>query len=123
MINHLNDIFQVADDREQSDFAMAYYSPKFFWVMRDVDSKILDSKGNPVTPNQHLETVLTSVESTPKNSPTIKVRQNILNIFKKRESLVFPNVKKAKGIKDLTPHSLTQIYKLRERIYSKTTPK
>lgn len=51
MVNHLNEIFQVADDREQSDFAMAYYAPNLFWVMRDVDATILDSNGNAVTPN------------------------------------------------------------------------
>lgn len=119
MMNNLSQIFQAADDQEQSEFTLSYYAPKLIWTLRDFDTEDLSKNGKKLSANEYLEEILT--EAKPGSSPeTLKIRQQIVNNLKRRECFVFPKYNGATNFIDLPDDFIKSILFLRERVYSKS---
>ena len=116
-IKTLTNFFQVAEehDAEQNDFNMVYYAPKLLWIIRDSESLGRDSLGKAVIADQHLDYALHTKSIAGSNTDT---QSKINEYIKSRECISFPGLKNSN-----TEEYESMIFKLRERIFSKSTCK
>lgn len=62
---------------------LAYFTPKFLWLLRDFTLEIQNSKGQKITANEYLENSLS--EDKFKGDQNKKIRRSLLNYFRDRD--------------------------------------
>lgn len=120
-ITSLSGIISVSEDELQSDYSLSYYSPRFMWLLRDYTIPTDQDDGVQMTSDQYLETILTEL-SGQVSETSLKSRQTFINLFKDKECIDFchPGNGNENG---LNYHFHKQVFKLRERIYSRSQAK
>ena len=129
-IHKLKSMVYVDVEDESNDFALSYYSPRLLWTIRDVEPQNLSYNHNIVDSENYFENQLREIPSanTANKSQGVidfntKVRSQIVNTFKDRECIDFPYPFKSRNSAETVPRFNQQVYKLRERILSRMTPK
>lgn len=108
---------------------MSYYSPRFIWLLRDVNQSDLTVGGHCVDSQSYFESVLKEVGNDSHAHANISVRQQIINYFKERECVDVPypfaenngnnvqrNFNNDLSIKSTVEQFNRKIYKIRERV-------
>lgn len=112
-------------------YQLSQYAPKFLWILRDFVLDIKDLKGNSVSPNVYLESVLTDLPLgqggyTRNTEISTKIRQSIMSFFKNRDciTMIRPvhDETELRNVADLPDDRirdefLDQLYVVRNKIY------
>jgi hypothetical protein len=115
-ISTLSNYFMVTEEPDQNDFNMVYYSPRLIWVLREAEGLLRDGQGSLLKPNQYMENALNDLLNQPMNPDALRTRSNLMNFMKVRECLAFPSMSRGQ----LSPPYMSELSKLKERIYSRS---
>ena len=68
---NLSNIIRVTEDEEEAtEEDYAEFMPDFVWVLRDFSLNLVDGEGQPITPNEYLETALEERYASPERATT-----------------------------------------------------
>lgn len=114
-------------------YDLAYFAPKFLWILRDFVLEVRDVRGNKVTPAQYLDSALCDVSHIRNLSEKSKnIREGIVNFFRERDCLtmVIPctderDIRKLDTLPKtaIRPEFNSQVNKIREKIFTQCGPK
>ena len=118
---------------EHDEAALARFTPKFIWLLRDFTLELQDDHHRTINPTQYLENALRDQTAISKsNEQNRKIRNALLNFFKTRDcvTMVRPVVEEddLKNLNKLPNHKLrkeftAQLKALKEKILSESEPK
>lgn len=118
---------------EHDESALAKFTPKFIWLLRDFTLELQDSHQKTINPTQYLENALRDQTAISKsNEQNKKIRNALLNFFKTRDcvTMIRPVVEESdlQILNKLPNHKLRkeflgQLKNLKERILLETDPK
>lgn len=88
----LSQNIQVYDDHKYlSDIYLESQSPLLLWALRDLSGSFEDTKGNPISANQYLESSFAKLT----NPNLLQTLESITNLFRRRSCLDFSSDKSA----------------------------
>lgn len=119
------------ETRVENTYQLSQYAPKFLWILRDFVLEIKDIRGQNVSPQVYLESVLTDLPVgqngyTRNTDNSTKIRQSILNFFKHRDcmTLVRPvndeeELRNIQNLRDnqIKPQFLDELYIIRDKVF------